>query len=207
MGEFILGTLVAQLYINLEQRPVSERENLIGALVFFAAAISVIAITYLNYAATAYLSDGPDAGANLYCTNMVCKMNMNFALAPTAALLIFCGARYKIFGSRMLMSRPILLLGGASYSIYLVHDIVLGIALKLTGSAKHGLAYDLLKLVFLLTVVLLISLVLYTYYEAPARRWLRGRWGKRASPAPAETSRAGDLLKRGPRCKRNSKPR
>ena len=117
-------------------------------------------------------------------------MNMNFALAPTAALLVFCGARYKNFGSRILMSRPILLLGGASYSIYLVHDIVLWTALKLTGSARHGLAYDLLKLVFLLTVVLLISLVLYTYYEAPARRWLRARWGKRPLPASAEASQA-----------------
>ena len=190
LGEFILGTLVAQLYINLEQRPVSERENLIGALVFFAAAISVIVITYLNYGATTYLNDGPDAGANLYCANVVCKMNMNFALAPTAALLVFCGARYKTFGSRILMSRPILLLGGASYSIYLVHDIVLWTALKLTGSARHGLAYDLLKLVFLLTVVLLISLILYTYYEAPARRWLRARWGKRPLPASAEASQA-----------------
>ena len=190
LGEFILGTLVAQLYINLEQRPVSERENLIGALVFFAAAISVVLITYLNYGATAYLNDGPDAGASMYCANVVCKMNMNFALAPTAALLVFCGARYKTFGSRILMSRPILLLGGASYSIYLVHDIVLWTALKLTGSARHGLAYDLLKLVFLLTVVLLISLVLYTYYEAPARRWLRARWGKRPLPASAEASQA-----------------
>src|SRR5262245_28614660 len=64
VGEFLLGTLVAQLYINLERRPVSERENLIGALVFFAAAISVVVITYLNYGATAHLSD-PDAGATL----------------------------------------------------------------------------------------------------------------------------------------------
>ena len=80
----------------------------------------------------------------------------------------------------MLMSRPILLLGGASYSIYLVHDVVLGIAVKLTGSAKHGFAYDLMKLVLLLTAVLLISLVLYAYYEAPARKWLRGLWRKAA---------------------------
>ena len=125
MGEFILGTFVAQLYINIEQRPVSERENLIGTLVFFAAVISVIVITYLNYGVT-NLNDGPDAGAEPYCANVVCKMNMNFALAPTGALLVFCGARYKTVGSRILMSRPILLLGGASYSIYLVHDIVLG---------------------------------------------------------------------------------
>ena len=42
MGEFMLGTFMAQLYINLEKRPVSHRENLIGTVVFFAAAVSVI---------------------------------------------------------------------------------------------------------------------------------------------------------------------
>ena len=178
MGEFMLGAFMAQLYINIENRPVSHRENLIGTVVFFAAAVSVIIITYLNYS--------PDVGTNIFR-----KMNMNFALAPTAALLVFCGARYKNAGSRVLISRPILLLGAASYSIYLVHDVVLGIAVKLTGSAKHGFAYDLMKLVLLLTAVLLISLVLYAYYEAPARKWLRGLWGKR--PAPAALAGASPL--------------
>ena len=162
LGEFMLGTLVAQLYINLEQRSVSDRENLIGTVVFFTAVVSVAVITYLNYGA-------------MSCTNIVCKMNMNFALAPTAALLVFCGARYKNIGSRVLALRPVLLLGGASYSIYLVHDVVLGAAVKLTGSAKHSVVYDSAKLVLLLAVVLAISLALYTYYEAPARKWLR-RW-------------------------------
>ena len=62
MGEFMLGAFMAQLYINIEKRPVSDRENLIGTVVFFAAAVSVIVITYLNYA---NLNDGPDVGANI----------------------------------------------------------------------------------------------------------------------------------------------
>ena len=163
LGEFMLGTLVAQLYINLEQRSVSDRENLIGTVVFFTAVVSVAVITYLNYGA-------------MSCTNIVCKMNMNFALAPTAALLVFCGARYKNIGSRVLALRPVLLLGGASYSIYLVHDVVLGAAVKLTGSAKHSVVYDSAKLVLLLAVVLAISQALYTYNEAPPRKRHR-RWG------------------------------
>jgi peptidoglycan/LPS O-acetylase OafA/YrhL len=180
-GEFILGTFMAQLYVTLEKRRVSDRENLIGAAVFFAAAASVIVITYLNYS--------PEVGMNLFR-----KMNMNFALAPTAALLIFCGARYDNAASRMLMSRPFVLLGEASYSIYLVHDVVLAGAVELTGSAVHGIAYDLVKLALLITAVLLISLTLYTYYELPARKWLRRRWGKLPSPAAlaaaSQTSRS-----------------
>ena len=177
-GEFMLGTLMAQLYVNLEKRPISDRENLMGTVAFFAAAASVMVITYLNYS--------PEVGMNIFR-----KMNMNFALAPTAALLIFCGARYKNAASRTLMWRPIVLFGEASYSIYLVHDVVLASAVKLTGSAMHSIAYDLVKLVLLLTAVLLISLTLYTYYEAPARRWLRGRRGTRPSQATlADASKA-----------------
>ena len=96
-GEFMLGTLMAHLYINAQSCAVSSRENLIGTTVFFVAAASVMAITYLNYS--------PEVGENIFQ-----KMNMNFALAPSAALLIFCGARYKSVASRTLMSRPILLL-------------------------------------------------------------------------------------------------
>jgi len=174
LGEFLLGTLVAQLFINLERRPVSDRENLVSAIAFFTAVISIAVITYLNYNAIA-------------CTNIVCKMNMNFALAPTAALLVFCGARYKNMGSRMLAARPIIVLGAASYSIYLTHDVVLGIAVKLTGSAKHSFAYDSMKLVFLLLVVFAISLTLYTYYESPARKLLRRRWAKSIPPAQSSS--------------------
>jgi len=119
--------------------------------------------------------------------NIFRKLHMNFALAPTAALLIFCGARYDTAASRLLMSRPLVRLGEASYSIYLVHDVVLAGAVKLTGSTVHGLAYDVAKLVLLLAAVLLISLALYTFYEAPARKWLRRRWG-RQPPAKAAPS-------------------
>src|SRR5262249_49614391 len=62
LGEFMLGTFIAQLYISLEKRPVSKWENLIGALVFLTAAISVFVITYLNYGAIAYSNYGQDDG-------------------------------------------------------------------------------------------------------------------------------------------------
>ena len=63
---------------------------------------------------------------------------MNFALAPSAALLVFSAARYYNVFSRLLTSRPAIILGDASYSIYLVHYLVLVIATSLIGSAVHG---------------------------------------------------------------------
>jgi peptidoglycan/LPS O-acetylase OafA/YrhL len=40
-----------------------------------------------------------------------------------------------------------------------------------------------LKLIVLMAIVVAISLLLYTYYEAPARQWLRRRGSKRPAPA------------------------
>jgi peptidoglycan/LPS O-acetylase OafA/YrhL len=170
IGEFVLGAITAQLYIALQGRDVTRRENTLGGALFWAAALSVLMVTYLEYS--------PDVPMTIFR-----KMNMNFALAPSVALLVFCAARYRGAASRLLTSRPAIALGEASYSIYLVHSIVLISAVKLTGSAVHGTAYNVLKLIVLMAIVVAISLLLYAYYEAPARQWLRRRGSKRPAAA------------------------
>lgn len=170
IGEFVLGVIVAQLYVALRGRSVSASENAVGGAVFLAAAASLVVISYVAYS--------PDLPPNLFR-----KMDKNFALAPSLALLVFCAARYRNAASRLLTSRPAIALGDASYSIYLVHSIVLIGAVKLTGDVVHGVAYNIVKLIVLMAIVVAISLVLYAYYEAPARQWLRQRWRRRAVPA------------------------
>jgi peptidoglycan/LPS O-acetylase OafA/YrhL len=170
IGEFILGVMTAQLYVALQRRDVTRRENALGGALFWAAALSVLLVTYVEYS--------PDVPMTI-----LRKMNMNFALAPSVALLVFCAARYQSAASRLLTSRPAIALGEASYSIYLVHSIVLISAVKLTGNAVHGTAYNVVKLIVLMAIVVAISLLLYAYYEAPARSWLRRRWGSRPAPA------------------------
>jgi peptidoglycan/LPS O-acetylase OafA/YrhL len=170
IGEFVLGAMTAQLYIVLQRRDVTRGENTFGGAMFWAAVLSVLLVTYLEYS--------PDVPMTIFR-----KMNTNFALAPSVALLVFCAARYRGAASRLLTSRPAIALGEASYSIYLVHSIVLISAVKLTGSAVHGTAYNVVKLIFLMAIVVAISLLLYAYYEAPARSWLRRRWRNRPAPA------------------------
>jgi peptidoglycan/LPS O-acetylase OafA/YrhL len=170
IGEFVLGAMTAQLYVALQRRDVTRRENAFGGALFWAAALSVLLVTYVEYS--------PDVAMTI-----LRKMNLNFALAPSVALLVFCAARYQSAASRLLMSRPAIALGEASYSIYLVHSIVLISAVKLTGNAVHGIAYNVVKLIVLMTIVVAISLLLYVYYEAPARSWLRRRGRKRSTAA------------------------
>jgi peptidoglycan/LPS O-acetylase OafA/YrhL len=170
IGEFVLGAITAQLYVALRSRSATRWENAIGGAVFWVSALSVLLINYLAYS--------PEIPLTIFR-----KMSMNFALAPSVALLVFCAARYQSAASRLLTSRPAMVLGEASYSIYLVHSIVLISAVKLTGSVVHGTAYNIVKLILLMAIVVAISLLLYAYYEAPARSWLRRRWGSRPAPA------------------------
>jgi peptidoglycan/LPS O-acetylase OafA/YrhL len=174
MGEFILGALVAQFYVHLQARKTTAVENTLGGAIFIAAVGSVFVISYFAY--------GPGIAINIFE-----KMAMNFALAPSAALLIFCAARYRSAASRLLNTPAAIALGDASYSIYLVHLGVLLAVAWLTGLAGRGLLFDSIRLVAVVTAIIALSMLVYRFYEAPAREWLR-RLGARCAclRAPAE---------------------
>ena len=163
LGEFVLGVLVAQLYAQLRRVAVRTLEKSVGAAGFAAAAASAFAVTYVEYS--------PNVG-----TTILREMNMNFALAPSAALLIFCAARYRGAIFRPLTCRPVMVLGEASYSIYLVHLVMLTAAARLLAPAAHGILDDAAELLLITIIIFLISIALYAFYEAPARKLLRGLW-------------------------------
>jgi peptidoglycan/LPS O-acetylase OafA/YrhL len=165
VGEFILGALVAQFYVHLRTRKVPVVENAFGNAVFAVAAASVLLISYLSY--------GPGISINVFE-----KMDMNFGLAPSAALMIFCAARYRGAISRLLNTSAAIALGNASYSIYLVHLGVLLAVAWLTGAAVHGLTVDSVRLMVVTAAIIALSMLIYRFYEAPAREWLR-RFGAR----------------------------
>jgi peptidoglycan/LPS O-acetylase OafA/YrhL len=177
IGEFVLGALTAQLYIRLQSRKAPKWENAIGAFVFVSAAASVVLVTYLEY--------DPRIGVNIFS-----KLKYNFALAPSAALMMFTAARYRSAATSLLTSPAAIVLGEASYSIYLLHEVVLGLVFKTTKPIMHGFAYDLVLLLLTITTILLLSIAVYSFYEAPARKWLRQRWDHRraaAAPMPHST--------------------
>ena len=125
--------------------------------------LSVFYVTYLMYA--------PNIGMNIFR-----KMNMNFGLAPTCAVLIFCAARYGGLANRILQSGPVITLGEASYSIYLVHQVAFLIVARLVVEGRHGLGFDIMILFLTIGAIFVISLISYSFYEAPARKWLRAQW-------------------------------
>jgi peptidoglycan/LPS O-acetylase OafA/YrhL len=163
MGEFVLGALAAQFYVVMRKHRVTAAENVTGAVILLAAVLSVPYIMHEMY----------DTSVD---SNVFRKMNMNFALGPSAAVVIFCAARYT-GPLAFLNSRPLVALGEASYSIYLVHQVVLATVVRLWPEA-HSLTFDLARLAAQIIVILAISLALYASYENWTRRWLRQQWAK-----------------------------
>jgi peptidoglycan/LPS O-acetylase OafA/YrhL len=168
IGEFILGCFLAQLYALLRHRTPSRREQTVGRCVFALGIVSVPVFTYLMYAGS---------------WEFIRELNYNFGLAPSAALIIFCAARYDTFLSRILNSRPVVALGEASYSIYLIHFLIFNLSASFLGDALPATATNVVflagKYLFLLALIIVISLGLHAYIEVPARQWLRGLWRER----------------------------
>jgi peptidoglycan/LPS O-acetylase OafA/YrhL len=174
IGEFVLGCLVGELYLQLRGHLITGREALVGQAGLVLAFFSVLLLTYVTY--------GPVIGHDFFH-----KLNWNFALAPSAAIIVFCAARYVGPVARLLTIRPVLALGEASYSIYLLHFFVLIIVARLSAEAlpatPTNVAFAVTKLIVLVAFILLISLASFAYFEAPARAWLRGLMRGPSGPA------------------------
>jgi peptidoglycan/LPS O-acetylase OafA/YrhL len=114
------------------------------------------------------------------------KLNMNFALAPSVALIIFCTARYDSLVARLLSLPPFILLGDASYAIYLIHDVVFATVARLQERLMPAfvpsIPLGLAELAAVSVGVLVISRAVYTHFEWPMRQWVRGLRRIPASP-------------------------
>jgi peptidoglycan/LPS O-acetylase OafA/YrhL len=98
------------------------------------------------------------------------------ALAPAFAAIIF-GLALRPGWVSFLEIRPLILLGDASYTLYLLHSFILSTYFSPFGQLRHksvgGIAIGL-------SIPILVSLLVYRWIETPARRWLRP---KQATPA------------------------
>jgi hypothetical protein len=172
VGEFILGCLVAQLNLVLRDVPMSGRERRLGGVAMALAFLTVLAILYLTY-------------STVNRSHVLSSLQFCFGLAPSAAAIVFCGARYDPRLFRWLSVRPMLAVGEATYSLYLLHATVLVVISSYLGWSFPGTLADLLflgaRFLFVMLLIVLLSLGLHAFLEVPCRRWLRGLWRGRAA--------------------------
>jgi peptidoglycan/LPS O-acetylase OafA/YrhL len=103
------------------------------------------------------------------------------ALTPGFALIIF-GLALRPAWSRVLEFWPLVLLGDASYSFYLLHSNLIAMVFQPTGEPLH---LPLWKLLAGLMVPIAVSIGVYKWIESPARRKLLGKKKRQLQVAPA----------------------
>lgn len=177
--EFLLGCLCASIYVKFGNPP-SRFEEWCGAWLTAGAVVAVAAMHWLMF--------GVETNAPWHIVFQ--GMHMNFGFAPFLGILIFCCARYRNAIVRLLAAPALVLCGEASYSLYLLHLVVIGafgLQASMLGSLRvHALGYedsvigslrDALMLTVQMGVVIAISvglsLVAWSVIEVPARRWIR----------------------------------
>ena len=104
-------------------------------------------------------------------------------LAPAFALLIFGFASQPAW-ARLLAAKPLILLGEASYSLYLLHGTIIVTALIVFGRSPH---HALVTVVTIL-VAMLVSIVVYFLLEKPLRRLLHPRYATPLVPISASVT-------------------
>ena len=164
LAEFALGCLVAVLYRQAALRKVSRFEGWVG---FVVASLSIATIVAMSWViALPYPNPAP----------FLQFLHMNFGFALPVAVLVFCIARYSNAISRALAHPVIVRCGDASYSIYLLHVLVIegaGLDVVKIGQRFDWTSVALLRLAVAMLVTVSLSLVTYQLIEVPARRLLR----------------------------------
>jgi peptidoglycan/LPS O-acetylase OafA/YrhL len=148
LPEFVLGICLGLLFCR-RTRPVSEAWRTVGLLAAGATLVTLIIL----------LPPKPSP---------VVQMAV---LVPLFALCIWLLAGGVAWSGLALGSRPLVLLGGASYALYMLHGSMMRYALAV-NTRTLSLPHNLVALL-LVPVAIAASLFLFKRLEEPARGWLR----------------------------------
>jgi peptidoglycan/LPS O-acetylase OafA/YrhL len=164
--EFLTGCALAQAFLSLKARLPSRRELVIARIATGLAAA--------NFALFILRDDLLGArGAHAV---------WSVGLLPAIAVLVFCCARYRV---RMLSAAPIVALGEASYSMYLLHLIVIdkSAPTEFVNATLDNIVILAIRAAIVIAIIIVLSLGTHRYFEMPARKFLRRRLSLGSQPA------------------------
>jgi peptidoglycan/LPS O-acetylase OafA/YrhL len=168
MGEFITGCLTSSFFLSLREKPVTAFEARCGKLLMWVVLGSIPFLLFLMY-------------TPMPIWHGIRKVSHNIGLAPSIAMLILGAARYKNNISRFFSWHPIVYMGEASYSIYLIHMLVFhwaaaSVPQNILPVTSTGVIFGIIRFFVVLAMIITISIGLYEYIEVPARKKLRNMW-------------------------------
>jgi peptidoglycan/LPS O-acetylase OafA/YrhL len=156
ISEFALGVLVAALYNARSESPVTAGESSLAAIAAGIGTVWAVALLLL--------------GEIPAIKNQALLFQLSWGFAPSVAAVMFYLARCKSPLSRFVENKTIILLGDASYSIYLLQWVFFSVMMA-AGVAANVLLVPKIVLAWMMTAIL--SLGCYRYFERPARSFIR----------------------------------
>jgi peptidoglycan/LPS O-acetylase OafA/YrhL len=165
LPEFLLGCLAASIYMKLKASP-SAAEARCGAWLTGAALISFALLHWVMF--------GVQSERAWYA--ILQSMHMNFGFAPLSAIFIFCCARYRNSVTNLMASPWLVLCGEASYSLYLLHSIVInkfGLMVPAINDDPRIAMGAVIQVALVTLTCIGLSLVTWSIIEVPARRTIR----------------------------------
>lgn len=162
--EFLLGCLTASIFVQMRERRVTRFEHWVGMAAMLGALAAAI------FLQTAWIKI---AGGRFGDT--VWALKACFGFAPFVAIFVFCCARYRNAIVRFLESPRIVLAGEASYSLYLLHLMVI-YAFRWESATITSFVVGIgnfLRLILTLLSAIGLSLTTWSIVELPFRRTIR----------------------------------
>jgi peptidoglycan/LPS O-acetylase OafA/YrhL len=157
LPEFVLGMVLARMFLARPELRIEHRDTL--SILAFMGILTVLAFRPGQGILTPVL------------------------LTPLFALLIYALASGPGILSGFLSLPFLVLLGEASYALYILQVPIMDAVFRMVGNNGRT---------FLLAIVTLtaFSIASYLYFETPVRRWIRNRWAGRKEPSPAAAMHA-----------------
>ncbi len=106
-------------------------------------------------------------------------------LSPIFCALIWALSDRTTVISRLLSTKWPVLLGEASYGLYLIHDPVLHLVSPILVHALRNASWREFRVLYILSfpvylaLCIALSIASYLWFEGPARRWIRSRFGSK----------------------------
>jgi peptidoglycan/LPS O-acetylase OafA/YrhL len=171
LPEFLLGMACGAVFLKSRKEAKPENDARLAPQLAFAGLL--IAVTVAHYSA-----------------QIPYPVLHTSLLAPAFAAIIYGFALRPAWGAPLAW-KPLVFLGDASYSLYLLHSFFLGpFFFTQTGVPRHrGLSWYFLFFV----IILGISGLVYRFVEEPLRRKLRGKQSLSALPATGELSTSSNV--------------
>lgn len=164
LPEFVVGVCVCRLFMLQDS---AQRDR-------WARFMGPIALASLVFVAWVMASD---ALPMMYIDQAVLTL-------PFAVLIWFL-AYDKGLVAKWMAIPSLVLLGEASYSLYLVHIIVKQVMFRFAGHFFHVPADSIALTLFVIVAAVVASIVMFIFVEKPSRKWIVGRFGGKPNPAPA----------------------